>query len=44
MTVAFAGFFHLYIACGENIRHKSGNSHIVGIAKVMMPPIELLKC
>ena len=28
----------------SNIRYKSGNSSTVGIDKVMMPPIELLKC
>ena len=28
----------------KNIRHKSGNSHVVGTDKAMMPPIEIIKC
>ena len=34
----------LWLGCGKNSRHKSENSYITEIDKVMMPPIELLKC
>ena len=44
VTMSLPAFSLTVFGYGKNIRYLSGNSHIVGIDKVMMPSIELLKC